>query len=214
MMRRTFVAAVLACVLPVTAFAGSEVTSQAIIDHFTGGHLTSGGGAESASRGIVPAVGLGQDRSVFIGAAGFGPEADGSGADGSGAAAGAEVAVAPTGAAGAADPGAFDLLIEFGFDSAALGAESRRHLDAFVGALQSPALAEDRFLVEGHTDAVGPAAYNLELSQRRAAAVVDYLVGRGVDPARLTAHGVGEAQPRTADPADAANRRVETRLVR
>ena len=66
--------------------------------------------------------------------------------------------------------------------------------------------------IGGHTDERGDAAYNLSLSDRRAAAVVTYLVGKGVAAARLTSRGYGKTMP--VDPAhdEAAwtkNRRVE-----
>ena len=191
------VAALLAVLVPATALAGPQVTPQDIIDHFTGQKV---GPAAPRTRGIaLPRGSMGAERSVYVGAAGFGLEAG-------------EAAAMPD-QAGSADPGAYDLLIEFDLDSAALRAESRSHLDAFIEALQSPALSAFRFLVEGHTDATGPATYNRALSERRAAAVVEYLVTHGIDPARLTAQGVGETRPRAPDPADPANRRVETRLM-
>lgn len=69
--------------------------------------------------------------------------------------------------------------------------------------------------VAGHTDDQGDDAYNLDLSQRRAEAVRQYLITQGVDEARLTAVGYGETQP-IADNASAAgraeNRRVELRV--
>ncbi len=49
--------------------------------------------------------------------------------------------------------------------------------------------------IEGHTDAAGDADYNLDLSYRRARAVMEYLVGRGVDRHRLTYMGYGSARP-------------------
>ncbi len=52
-----------------------------------------------------------------------------------------------------------------------------------------------RVRVEGHTDNVGGAAYNKELSARRAAAVVRYLISKGVAPSRLVAAGYGFEQP-------------------
>ena len=70
--------------------------------------------------------------------------------------------------------------------------------------------------VEGHTDAQGKRAYNVKLSQRRAAAVVKALVKRGVPAERLVAQGFGPDQP-VADNATtegrAKNRRVELRVV-
>ena len=49
--------------------------------------------------------------------------------------------------------------------------------------------------VQGHTDSVGAAAYNLNLSQRRADAVKAYLIGKGVSASVLAAKGYGMTQP-------------------
>jgi outer membrane protein OmpA-like peptidoglycan-associated protein len=65
--------------------------------------------------------------------------------------------------------------------------------------------------VQGHTDERGDDAYNLELSERRAAAVVAYLTEHGVAASRLESHGYGETQPvdrRHNEAAWAVNRRV------
>ena len=48
-----------------------------------------------------------------------------------------------------------------------------------------------------HTDARDSHDYNLDLSQKRAQSVVDYLIERGIDPARLSARGYGETLPKT-----------------
>ncbi len=68
--------------------------------------------------------------------------------------------------------------------------------------------------IAGHTDSANSDAYNLDLSQRRAKAVLDYFVSKGVEADRLSAKGYGEAQP-IADNDTAAgrfkNRRVELR---
>jgi len=82
-------------------------------------------------------------------------------------------------------------------------------LDKVVTVLE--ALGQLTIQIEGHTDSQGDPAYNKGLSQRRAEAVVAYLVGKGVAAARLTARGFGEEQPLadngTAD-GRAQNRRV------
>lgn len=72
------------------------------------------------------------------------------------------------------------------------------------------------FEVAAHTDDRGDAEVNRKLSQRRAEAVMRYLVQSGVDPAQLRAAGYGESQP-VADNASEAgralNRRVEFRVI-
>ena len=69
--------------------------------------------------------------------------------------------------------------------------------------------------VDGHADSRGEAEYNLELSLRRAEAVVAYLVEQGIARAQLHARGFGETSPRapnTTDEGRSRNRRVEFRL--
>lgn len=66
--------------------------------------------------------------------------------------------------------------------------------------------------VQGHTDSQGEDAYNLELSQARAASVVEYLKLFGIDAQRLTPKGYGETQPAGNNDTEAGrakNRRVE-----
>ena len=73
-----------------------------------------------------------------------------------------------------------------------------------------------RIRIEGHTDSDGPDDANMDLSQRRAQAVVDYLTGKGIDPARLEASGYGETKPLVpnSNPANKAkNRRVELHVA-
>jgi outer membrane protein OmpA-like peptidoglycan-associated protein len=114
-----------------------------------------------------------------------------------------------------APPGvpAVSVTVTFASGSARLSPAAERALAPLGEALASAALAPYRFRIEGHTDTVGPAAMNLELSEQRAAAVRDFLVGRyGVAPARLEAVGRGEAQPLvpTGDEVDEQrNRRVQ-----
>ena len=70
--------------------------------------------------------------------------------------------------------------------------------------------------VGGHTDSQGADATNLSLSQRRAQAVVDYMVLAGVEAGRLIAKGYGESQPiedNATKEGRAANRRTEFVIV-
>ena len=97
--------------------------------------------------------------------------------------------------------------INFGFNSAVVPPAHFAQLDRVAELLrQEPALS---LAVEGHTDAVGSADYNIELSRRRAEAVVHYLTGHGVDGRRLMAVGKGKSEPLVADPMDGRNRRVQ-----
>jgi len=69
--------------------------------------------------------------------------------------------------------------------------------------------------IQGYTDSSGSAAYNLDISSRRATSVMDYLLSQGIAPHRLTSVGYGEDSPRADNgtrEGRAANRRVE--LVR
>jgi outer membrane protein OmpA-like peptidoglycan-associated protein len=101
--------------------------------------------------------------------------------------------------------------IMFEFDKAIIRPVSYSILDELAAAIRDHAeitLIE----VQGHTDERGAHAYNLDLSSRRAAAVVAYLTSHGVDPTRLTSHGYGETQPMDrahSELAWAKNRRVE-----
>jgi outer membrane protein OmpA-like peptidoglycan-associated protein len=104
-----------------------------------------------------------------------------------------------------------DFSITFGFDSAEIDRGSYRILDTLAEALKSDDLGNYRFLVNGHTDSKGSDDYNLELSQRRANSVVQYLVSQHeVDPGRLKAIGFGETTLKDVNDGEAAsNRRVE-----
>ncbi len=69
-----------------------------------------------------------------------------------------------------------------------------------------------RFTVAGHTDSDGIAAQNVDLSQRRAQAVVAYLIRRGVEAGRLIAEGHGATRPLVPNDSSAnkaRNRRIE-----
>ncbi len=108
-----------------------------------------------------------------------------------------------------------NLLVPFDFGSAELTAAGRKALDALGRALQQPALADARFEIGGHTDAIGTPDYNLALSQRRADAARDYLVQQEqIDPSRLTTIGYGSTRLyNPGAPNAGVNRRVQvTRL--
>ncbi len=104
--------------------------------------------------------------------------------------------------------------IFFETDKYELKAVSQIELDKLVNLLErNPSL---RIEIAGHTDNVGGTDYNIELSQNRARAVYDYLVARGVDPARLAYKGYGETQPVDTNDTEegrANNRRTEFEVV-
>ena len=100
--------------------------------------------------------------------------------------------------------------INFAFDSADIEPSSESVLLDVLAVLNNDSgLA---LTIEGHTDSTGDNDYNLDLSQRRAQSVVDWLIANGVAVGRLNALGYGEERP-VADNATAegraANRRVE-----
>jgi outer membrane protein OmpA-like peptidoglycan-associated protein len=111
-----------------------------------------------------------------------------------------------------ADASALSLPVRFAFDSADILPAARVQLDALAEGIKLLA-PESIVTVEGHTDAVGSDAYNLDLSRVRAHAVRDYLVQRhGIDAARLKTVAYGEGRPlEGSDPNAALNRRVQFR---
>jgi large repetitive protein len=100
--------------------------------------------------------------------------------------------------------------IFFATDRARVRHAFRPPLDVIASILKShPEIG--RCAVEGHTDATGPEAWNKKLSLARAQSVVRYLIGKGVDPARVVPIGQGEALPWATNQTEAgraANRRV------
>ena len=98
----------------------------------------------------------------------------------------------------------------FEFDRADLKPESELELMEVLRLLQ----AHPRWKVEvqGHTDSIGPAEYNQQLSQRRAEAVRQFLIQRGVKAERISARGYGSSRPiasNTTEEGRALNRRTE-----
>ncbi len=105
--------------------------------------------------------------------------------------------------------------VHFATNKAVIKRESFGLLDQVAAVLKSnPQILHVR--IEGHTDGVGQSKYNQELSQRRADAVRDRLVGGGVEKKRLSAVGYGESKPLDTNGNEegrAANRRVEFTIV-
>jgi outer membrane protein OmpA-like peptidoglycan-associated protein len=104
--------------------------------------------------------------------------------------------------------------INFQSGSAALTPDSHTVLDQVIASLN--AYPEVRLEIRGHTDSQGPAAFNLELSKKRAESVRQYLINGGIAANRVTAIGVGEEEPisSNATPAGRAeNRRIEFRRL-
>jgi outer membrane protein OmpA-like peptidoglycan-associated protein len=104
-----------------------------------------------------------------------------------------------------------DLRVEFEPNSDRLTAASKQVLTTLAEALKRPELGSNRFAIVGHTDGRGSEQYNQQLSERRAAAVKDYLVRTmGIKESRLVAIGFGKSKPlNSSDPLAAENRRVE-----
>lgn len=104
--------------------------------------------------------------------------------------------------------------LKFDFDRAELRSESRETLSLIAGILFT---SEDfAITITGHTDARGSDEYNQRLSERRARAVADYLIGAGLSSERFTVEGLGKAYPvdtGDSDEAHARNRRVELGIV-
>lgn len=95
----------------------------------------------------------------------------------------------------------------FDFDKAVLRSEGKAKLDKLVGDIKSIKL--EVIIAVGHADRLGKDAYNQKLSERRAAAVKDYLVSKGVEANRVYAEGKGEKQPVTAGKCGKSEKRTK-----
>jgi outer membrane protein OmpA-like peptidoglycan-associated protein len=107
-----------------------------------------------------------------------------------------------------------NLTVLFDFDKAELRPESKPELDrAMRFILQNPGR---KFEISAHTDALGTDEYNLDLSERRAAAVRKYLVDHGIPADIIFAKGYGESQPiddNGTPQGRQRNRRVELTVI-
>lgn len=101
-------------------------------------------------------------------------------------------------------------MVNFAFDSSNLTPEAKANLDKLAEILKNN--LDTNINIYGHTDSKGTDAYNLSLSERRAAAVKSYLISQGVSSTRMLTMGVGEKEPVASNDTDAGraeNRRVE-----
>ena len=105
--------------------------------------------------------------------------------------------------------------IEFKFDSSELTGRAFPILNRVIEILEK--YSSYNVLIEGHTDDIGEEKYNLKLSERRAKAVMEYLVDNGIDEDRLSFRGMGETSPflpNTSTENRRRNRRVEFLLIK
>jgi len=104
--------------------------------------------------------------------------------------------------------------VNFDFDKDTLTVNAKTILDQVVEALlKRPDITVE---IDGHTDAKGSDAYNMNLSDRRAATVSKYLVAHGIEARRLSSKGFGESQPvadNVSDEGRELNRRVELKVI-
>ena len=103
--------------------------------------------------------------------------------------------------------------ILFDVDKSDLKSEYRSELTELSKILNK--YDDTNILLVGHTDSTGPEEYNLELSEKRARSVADYLTTQNVDSGRFTTDGYGESQPVATNDTEAGraqNRRVEVAI--
>jgi outer membrane protein OmpA-like peptidoglycan-associated protein len=107
-----------------------------------------------------------------------------------------------------------NLYLTFERSSDQLTPSARENAELVAKALLSPKLADKKFRIEGHTDSTGSRELNVDLSQRRARAVAEFLTRQGVQPDRLEVQGFGPDRPLKGRPATSGeNRRVEAVLI-
>jgi outer membrane protein OmpA-like peptidoglycan-associated protein len=104
--------------------------------------------------------------------------------------------------------------IFFDFDKAVLRKESTAELQKVIGLLkEEPGL---KIIITGHTDNIGTDEYNQVLSERRARAVIDYLISKGIPAQRLSSRGDGATRPVATNETEEGrqqNRRTEFEIT-
>lgn len=104
--------------------------------------------------------------------------------------------------------------VNFDFDKASIKKGSEEALEQVKSLLYEHADLD--VVIEAHTDSKGKGDYNMKLAQRRAQAIVDWLIAHGVEASRMTAVGFGEDHPIASNDHEIGrgqNRRVEFRMV-
>lgn len=107
----------------------------------------------------------------------------------------------------------FDGGLMFGVDKEDLNTASQNSLRELAETLKK--YEDTNILIEGHTDSSGEETYNMDLSERRAKSVRDFLVNEGVSRSRMTIEGYGELQPIASNDTPEGkqqNRRVEVAI--
>ncbi|NVK28710.1 MAG: PD40 domain-containing protein [Flavobacteriia bacterium] len=104
--------------------------------------------------------------------------------------------------------------IFYEYDSYELTEKSTTELEKLVQFLnENPTV---RLSIDGHTDNIGGATYNKELSKQRAQSIVDYLIANGIDEGRLESRGYGDTRPiedNSTEEGRARNRRTELTIL-
>ena len=98
----------------------------------------------------------------------------------------------------------------FDFDKSVVRPDGKKSIDEALDKIKG--MDVEMIIATGHTDSIGTDAYNQRLSERRAAAVKDYLVSKGIPASKVTTIGKGESQPVATNKTAAGrqkNRRVD-----
>ncbi len=106
------------------------------------------------------------------------------------------------------------MTVYFDFDKYDLRSDARTALDADFALMQE--FPDAIVKIEGHCDERGTIEYNLSLGEKRAKAVMDYLIGQGVAEARLSIISFGKEMPADAGHTEEAwslNRRAEFKII-
>ena len=108
----------------------------------------------------------------------------------------------------------FSESVLFGFNKSELNAQAYRPMDNLIAILNK--YQDTDLEIDGHTDNTGTEAYNKTLSEKRAQAVSQYLIGHNISSSRIKTVGYGESYPKydnNTESGRAGNRRVEFQIT-